>query len=287
MYHLIHFRVIILAIIFVCNSILAQESQEDSVVYGWKKEVIGNLNLTQASFENWQQGGESALAWQTNINSNFILNTVNYEWNNTAKFTLGFAKVGDIEARKSADEISLESVLTRKLSTVFNPFVAFTAKTQLLSGFQYDGDIKTQVSQFLDPGYFTQSAGIGYSPNEWVTTRFGVAVKETITSDFPIPYADDPVTPEIEKTKVEPGLTSVTDFKRELAENILFISKLDLFSDLEAIDRIDVLWENDIVMTVTKLINVTLEFDLLYDKDVSDERQIRQVLSVGLAYKLL
>ena len=37
----------------------------DSVVYGWSKAVVGNLNLTQASFDNWQQGGESTLAWPT------------------------------------------------------------------------------------------------------------------------------------------------------------------------------------------------------------------------------
>lgn len=267
-------------------SLYAQE-QPDTTQYGWQNEIIGSVNLTQASFDNWQKGGENTLAWQVKMTANFNLDQEKYNWSNKGKFNLGFAKVGDQEARKSADEINIESVYSRKLGHPLNPFVAVTAKTQFVSGFEYTDDAKTKVSEFMDPGYFTQSVGVGYTPNENFKTRLGATLKETITSDFPVPYADDPETPELEKTKVEPGISSVTNFKKKLEDNIIFTSDLDIFTDLEAFDRIDVLWENNLTFQVTKLINVTLDVDLLYDKDISDRRQIKQVLALGLSYTFL
>ncbi|MFQ6114940.1 MAG: DUF3078 domain-containing protein, partial [bacterium] len=263
------------------SSLFAQDSEKEAPEYGWKNEIIGNLNLTQASFDNWEQGGENTLAWQITLNTKSTLDKEKYNWSNAGKFTLGFAKVGDAEAKKSADEIKLESVLSPKLNPRVNPFVAVTAKTQFVSGFEYDGDIKSKVSEFLDPGYFTQSLGIVYSPADIIRTRLGASVKETITSDFPIPYADDPDTPEIEKTKVEPGISSVTEFKKNFHENILLNCRLDIFSDLEAFNRIDVLWENNLTLKVTKFINVSVNVDVFYDRDISKRRQIKQVLAVG------
>jgi len=179
---------------------------------------------------------------------------------------LGYAKIEGEEARKSADEINLESVYTKKLSKYLNPFVAVTAKTQFLSGFQYSDTSKTKISEFLDPGYFTQSAGL---------TRLGVTLKETATDIFP------------QESGLEVGVSSVTNYKRQFQENVIFSSKLDVFSDLEAFDRIDVLWENDLTLKVAKYITVTVEADLFYDKDISDKKQIRQTLAVGLTYTFL
>lgn len=264
-----------LGIVLIFNSkLVAQEA--DTTDYGWKNEIIGNLNLTQASFDNWEQGGENTLAWQIKFNANFTLDQEKYNWANTGKFILGFAKIEGNEARKSADEINLESVLTRKLGKLLNPFIAITAKTQFVSGFQYDeNDNKTKISEFLDPGYFTQGIGLGYSPNDQFKTRLGATVKETVTDIFP------------EKSKVEPGISSITDFKKKFEENVIFTSKLDIFSDLETFDRIDVLWENNLTLKVTKFVNVTVNVDLFYDKDVSDRRQIRQTLAVGFTYTFL
>ncbi|RMF64064.1 MAG: DUF3078 domain-containing protein [Calditrichaeota bacterium] len=272
-----HTVVLLLVGLFLAPSrLVGQESKSDSVKYGWRNEIIGTLNLTQASFDNWQQGGESALAWQIKLDGGFDLVQEKYDWSNRARFTLGFAKVAGSEARKSADEVSLESVYTRKLSRLLNPFFGVTAKTQTVAGFEYDDqDNKTKISKFLDPGYFTQSVGFGYAPNEVFKTRLGATVKETVTDLFP------------EESKVEPGISSVSEFKKKFEENVFFTSRLDIFSDLEAFDRIDVLWENNLNLKVTKFINVSLNVDLFYDKDVSSRRQIKQVLAVGFTYTFL
>ncbi|MFQ5676158.1 MAG: DUF3078 domain-containing protein [bacterium] len=282
------YRLISWGLFFIVPALLfGQQVQQDSAQYGWKSQVIGGLNLTQASFDNWEQGGESSLAWQLKLDLNFTNDQEKYHWANTSKLTLGYAKVGDDEAKKSADEISLESVYTRKLSRSLNPFVAISVKTQFASGFQFNGDTKIKVSKFLDPGYFTQSVGIGYIANPSFKSRLGVTVKETFTNDFPVPYADDPDTPEIEKTKVEPGISSVTNFTRQVDENVVFTSKLDVFTDLEAFNRIDMLWENTLTLKVSKYINVSVEMVLFYDKDITGDLQVKEVLAVGFTYAIL
>ena len=66
----------IVAISFVfITSIHAQEAEPkaEEVTYGWKNQVVSGLNLTQTSFDNWSQGGESSLSWQFNLNASFKL----------------------------------------------------------------------------------------------------------------------------------------------------------------------------------------------------------------------
>jgi len=221
---------LIFFVIFSAPLIFAQDKPAEEPKYGWQKEMVGGLNLTQTSFDNWKQGGENSYAWQLNLNLKFINDQEKTNWANTGKLTYGSNKTGDQEMRKSIDEIKLESVLTYKLGVLINPYVAVTGETQFAPGYNYGTDPKTQLSAFMDPGYFRESAGVGFKPNEIVKTRLGVALKQTLTSDYPAPYADDPKTVAIEKTKNEVGAESVTDVSWKVSENSLFTSKLELFS---------------------------------------------------------
>ncbi len=168
-----------------------------------------------------------------------------------------------------------------------NPYIAATGKTQFIRGYEYSGDAKIEVSNFMDPGYFTESIGVGYAPNDKIKSRLGAALKETITSDFPSPYADDPNTEKIEKTKVEIGAESTTDINFKLNEMILFTSKLELFSNLERVDEIDVNWDNLFSAKISKYISVSLNICLFYDKDINKKRQLKETLAVGLSYSFL
>lgn len=265
----------------------AQEAEEQKPEYGWKKELVGNLNLTQTQFDNWTQGGEDAFAWQLNINGKALRDEEKFKWDNSGKVSYGQTKLADIESRKSIDEIRLESVFTYLLGVYVNPYVAASAETQFTTGYSYDEDPKTAISAFLDPGYFSQSAGLGYEAAKEFKTRLGFALHETITSDYPVPYADDPDTDEIEKTKVEPGLESITDFSKTLIGNILLISKLELFYDFGAFNEMDVRWDNIFSAKISRYIDVNFNIKLFYDRALSEKRQLKQALAVGLTYTFL
>ena len=278
--------VILLSLCFVIAIAYAAIGAEEEQELGWKNELVANFNLTQASFDNWTQGGENTLGWQVGLNGKFTHFGARHEWVNTAKLAYGMQKVGDEESRKSVDEIALETVYTFKLGYFVDPYAAATARTQFSNGFEYEDSQKTAVSGFLDPGYFTQSAGVGRSYGEILKSRLGFALKETIADKYP--YADDPETEdEIEDTKVEVGMESVTDLSLTLSEDLLFTSKLEVFSNLEASNEIDVTWDNLLTAKVQQYVTVSLNVKVFYDRDISKKRQIKQSLAIGLTYTLL
>ncbi len=280
---------IIKNITFICFTVLmfftlvyTQESEEKKSEYGWKNEGVANLNFTQNEFDNWSQGGEDTWSWQLDINAKVEDDQKSYNWTNTLKISYGKTKIGDMGARKAADEIKLESVYTYKMGIYVNPYLAVTGLTQFTDGYDYSKDPKVKISGFMDPGYFTQSAGIGVEPNAYIKTRLGGAIKETITSSdtAAIIYADG------EDIRVEYGMESVTDINYKFNEILLFTSKLELFSNLHGIDEIDVNWDNLFSAKVTKFITASLNIRLFYDKDISEKRQLKQILAVGLSYTL-
>jgi hypothetical protein len=279
--------VLILLSIFILPNLFAQDKPAEPPKYGWQKSMVGGINLTQTSFDNWVQGGENQLAWQINLNGKFVNDQEKTNWANTGKFTYGNTKSGKEQAKKSIDEIKLESVLTYKLGVLINPFVAVTGETQFAPGYNYGTTPKTQLSAFMDPGYLRESAGVGFKPNEIVKTRLGVALKQTITSDYPAPYADDPKTTKIEKIKNEVGGESVTDVSWKISENSLFTSKLELFSALKSLEETDVNWDNVLTTKISKYFNVNFNFKLFYDRDISKMRQIKQAIALGVSYNFL
>lgn len=279
------FQLLCLLLIFPAL-LLAQEAapkapEKPAPEYGWKKAVIGGINITQTSFDNWTKGGENTLAWQLNLNFNFTNEQEKFDWANTGKFVYGHTKSGDAESRKSLDEIKLESVLTYKRTTLINPFLAATGESQLTPGYEYEPKLK--ISALLDPGYFRESAGIGYKPSETVKTRLGVALKQTITDKYALRFTGDAE----ETMKNEIGAESVTDLNWKISATTLLISKLELFSTLKAFDETDVNWDNVLSAKLSKYFNVNLNFKLFYDKDISKKRQIKQALALGLTYSFL
>ncbi len=277
-----HKLIIIISIVFTYSLILsAQEDEKKEPVYGWQNLVIGNLNFTQNSFENWAAGGENSWAWQLDFSGNFTNDQQDFNWANSAKLSFGQAKVGDIGSRKAADEIKLESVYTYKLNDYLNPYAAATAQTQFVKGYAYTTDSKTAISDIFDPAYFTQSIGVGYKPNEIIKTRAGAALKETITNKHAEIYSNG------EKNRVELGAESVTDLNMQLSESILYTSKLELFSTLNAINEVDVNWDNVFAAKVSDYIKVTFNFKLFYDRDISPKRQLKQTLGAGLSYSFM
>ena len=128
---------------------------------------------------------------------------------------------------------------------------------------------------------------ITHGLDEIIKTRLGAALKQTITRNYPSPYADDPETDKIEKIKSEIGAESVTDISWKISETSLFTSKLELFSALTAVDEIDVNWDNIFTTKISKYFNINLNVKLFYDKDISAKRQLKQALALGLTYNFI
>ena len=284
-----------LLLLFFCAGVLtqavvAQDDAKEPPKYGWVNEMVGNLNFTQTSIDNPLQGGEDSWNTQLDINGKFVNDQKKYNWENTAKLSYGQSKIGDASARKSSDEIRFESVYTHKLGVYVNPYVAGTAQSQIASGYAYTDDSKLEISKFLNPGFFTESLGLGYEPMKNLKTRLGLAFKQTMVTDevFAARYStDDVATEKIEKIRSEVGMESVTDFSRKVSENIVYTTKLSLFSTLNALNETDVRWDNLLAAKVSKYVTVSFNLKVFYDRDIALKREIQQVLAAGLSYTFL
>ncbi len=275
--------------LFIIHSAPATENEEleEEMEYGWEKQVVASLNLTQAQFDNWTQGGENTLAWQFNLNSSFTRTGQRFDWSTTGKSSYGQAKIGDLGTRKSSDEVQIESVYQYKVGRHINPYVSALLQTQFTKGYRYTEDDRFAVSDFFDPAYVTVSAGFSYQPAEFIKMRLGAATKTTITREHAVALTDDPATGKIEKIDTEFGVLSVTEIRKPLAENILLTSKLDLFSNLESFKKVDVRWDTILSAKVTRLVDVSINVELLYDSNISPKRQLKQLLALGLSYSFL
>jgi len=255
--------------------------------YGWLKEAVGSVNLTQTSFDNWAAGGENSFAWQISVNYKFVNDQEKTNWATSGKMAYGNTKQGDADFRTSSDEIKFESVYKYKLGVWVNPYASFNAETQFAKGYDYSVDPRNQISAFMDPGYFRESFGVGYQQGEMVKTRAGLSFKQTLTRDFPDPYANDPDTPETETTRSEVGLESVTDLNYKFAENTKLTSKLELFSAFQGFEEIDVNWDNILTTKINQYFSMNVNVKLLYDHDISAKRQLKQSMAFGITYSFL
>ncbi len=256
-------------IFLLSGMIMAQDEKEPT--YGWQKEATAALNLTQSTFDNYAAGGENSTAWQFRLGLKFVNDQEKFNWANTGKFDYGQTKIGEDDFKKSTDELKIESVFTPKVWKIVNPYASVTAETQFAAGYKYSDDGKVKFSQFMDPGYVRESIGLAYKPNDIIQARMGAAMKQVIADQFG-------------ESSNELGADAVIDVNYKITESSQVKSKLELFSNLVAADEIDISWDTDITAKITKFIAFNFNVKLVYDKDVSAKRQLKQVMGIGVSY---
>ena len=280
-----------LLLIFSMNQTLAQDAEEtvaeDSTA--WQKSVTGMLAGSQAAYDNWQEGGINSTAFSASITGSFNRKTLDWTQGHDLRLSLGSLKQEGTEFRKADDLIQWESawLFTRPgtLGPKLSPTFGFGLRTQFIDGFNYDEDPKVRVSSLFAPATLTQNAGIAYVPVEWFTQTFGLGAKETIVTieDLRESYGNDPD----EALRFEMGLSALSSLEKEIFQNVLWKSNLGLFAAFNQLDKPDVRWENLLILSVNDWLSVNFEFVTFYDLDISDEVQLKQVLSTGISVGLL
>lgn len=255
--------------------------------FGLTRRVIAGLNITQNTYKNWEAGGEDALAYSVALNSKLEKNQPRYIWTTTGDFAFGQTKQGDDPIRNAVDKMSVEGLYTHKLGTFVNPYVGLGFDTQFAEGYEYTDTSKTAKSNFIDPVYIMGGTGAGFFLKPNLTTRLGLAFKWTRADEFAHIYSDDPeTTDETETSRFETGIESVTNYSVKLGENLLYETKLGLFSAFEHIDVVDIKWDNKWTAQVAKYVNVNLNVLIYYDEDIVKKAQIKETLAIGLTYTI-
>jgi hypothetical protein len=255
----------------------------------WERSLAAGLNLTQASFDNWAQGGEDAMAWQADLNGTATRHLSKADWEFKGKVSYGETKLGDTDFRKSTDEFSLGTTYTFNRELYVRPYLGGNFRSQLAAGYVYDDatGTKAQNSAAFDPAYLSEAAGVGIEPLKDLKLKLGAAAKQTISSaDYM--WADDPETAnEMETLRSEFGAEAKADYVHAFNDNVSLKSSLVLFSNLGAFSEIDSDWDTSLISKLTSNIQMSLNVRILRDADIDRVRQWKQNLAIGFVYTLL
>jgi hypothetical protein len=277
-------KIIVLAVL-VSISITITAQTPDTTKSKWVPSFVTSIGINQIAFTNWVKGGENSIAWTLIGNFHYDkISPTEWTFKNSIKAAYGRSKIGSGVYRTTDNDLYIENVASYNLGWAVSPFISNSIRTQLASGFDYKVTPEKEIANFFDPGYITQTIGFAYDKYKSIVTRIGLGFQEIITNKF-TQYSDDPSTKqEIETLKFETGIESVTDVDLKLEENIVYKSKLRLFSQFKSLDVWDVHWDNIIAAKVTKYISVNFGLLLIYEKAQSYRTQIKEGLQVGFVY---
>ncbi len=275
-------------LLFLILLSLPLAAQEPADTTSWKHSVTTGATLTQVSYTDWAQGGENAFAWTTTLDGKSTYDVKTITVANSYKFAYGTTRLGKQGTRKTDDKIDLESMLTYKLGIHIDPYVAVTMKTQFAKGYAYDAaGLGTEISNFFDPAFLTQSAGLSYQPAPEFKTRLGAGLREIVTSHN-THYSDDPSTlDKLETSKIDGGLESVTEIEAPIAENMVFKAKLELFAPFKTFNEVIVRSDNTIAMKINQYFSANLNVQFINERAISPRTQIKQTIALGFSYVLL
>lgn len=261
----------------------------------WKSSLTAKLAGSQASFQNWAEGGVNTLAFSSGLDGKW--ERTKRGWNQVyeSRFAFGLVKQDTLDFRKAEDIIRLTATYRYtgdggldKLS----PTVALRARSQFAPGYNFEKNqfkkkrpLPQKVSDVLSPGVFTQALGMTYTYRPWLTQRVGLGGKQTVVL---IERLRELYNMEIDETvRVEVGLEAYTDFDKELFTNVHLKSSLGLFAAFNKPEKPDLLWENSLAMKVNSWLQFNVDWAVMRDDDVSRRFQFKEVFSVGIVYHIL
>lgn len=262
----------------------------------WKRGILYNLTFSQASLSNWAAGGD-----KSSLSVGSILNMfANYKkdknsWDNTFDFNLGYVSSTSLGSRKNDDRFDLVSKYGYAINNKLNYAILANLRSQFFRGYTYEGGEKTFTSSFMSPGYLLNSIGIDYKP-------------ATSTSIFVSPltarwvFVNDPFLSSKGLYGVDPGKTSnleigayaTVNFLKDIAPNIVYKARLDLFSNYrENPQNVDLFMSNILSVKLSKIFTVNWNVDLIYDDDArlfgplgtSPALQFKSLVGLGVQFK--
>ncbi|HEY4148472.1 MAG TPA: DUF3078 domain-containing protein [Chitinophagaceae bacterium] len=295
--------------------------------HGWKVGGLASVNIGQGSSHNWAAGAETfSFSTAAFLNAFAIKKDGRWTWYNNIDLSYAMVNAASTGVRKTDDKIDFVSKASYSLNPHFDLSGVVNFRSQFTDGFEYNyfgHGLQHRISGFMAPAYLIVAPGVTWKPcsyfNLFVSPISGRWVFVTNnpysyvsptgvlpTGETEIPLATNYGVDPTKKVKFELGAFASATFAKEIMKNVTFSSRADFYSNylkdkrLGDIDdgksrpqNVSVFWTNSLIMKVNKWLNVTYNFDLIYDDDVrqfgadkmSAGTQTRSLLTVGFAVK--
>jgi hypothetical protein len=282
------------SIFYLHKNFIPQRLLNINVNY-WRVHSTFGININQAAFsDNWSGGGVNSLALggQFNYNAEYNKDKINYV--TQIDLVYGKLKNKDQLERKTNDRIFVDNKAAMQISKYWYFFGSLSFESQFDIGYTYAKDdngneTRSVISNFMAPGYVTESIGLEYKPVNYFSLRLGTGTaRQTFMLDTTL-YKNNPKNfgVPIGKTfKNELAFQAVANIDKDIAKNLNLKSRYLLFASYEKIDHIVQRLDLTLTAKVNRFINVTVNGVALYDDDFSNYLQTSQALSLGILYNL-
>jgi len=267
----------------------------DYKVIHWKKAVAFGLNFSQSAFtSNYSAGGVNSVALGTNFIYHTEYNNAPFSYVSELNLTYGVAKNKGQGKRKTNDRIYFDNKVASQLSKHWYLFGALTFESQFDKGFNYvdqgNGRFDAQqISNFMAPGYLTESLGLEYKPAPYFDLRLGTGTaRQTFVLDKNVRrFQTDNYGVDTNKTvKNDLAFQMVALFDKDIMKNIHLNTRYALFIPYgQSIKYITHRVDAVLSARVNRLINVTINGTLLYDQHTSKDAQATEGLALGMLYR--
>ncbi len=270
---------------------------KDTVHKTWKLGGLFNLNINQGSLSNWSSGGDKfSFSLNSYLNVFAFYKKDKHAWDNCLDLAFGIVNTTSLGSRKASDRIDLLSKYGYAISPKWNTSVLFNARTQFAEGFAYSKtaaglDTSAVISKAFSPAFVLLSVGFDYKPNDHfslflspLTERWVIVTDAALAANFGVLPG--------KKSKNELGAFVSANYMANLGANIVYKSKMDLFSNYKNNPQnIDIFWTNVLTAKLTKFINFSFNVDMIYDNDTKNINATKgpapqwlQLMGVGFAY---
>lgn len=274
--------------------VIPQKTLELEVSY-WRNWTSFGINANQASFsDNWNGGGVNSISvgGLFDHKSEYVRDDKSFVSQISLKY--GKVKNKDQSARKSNDRIFWDNKAALKFSKYWSFFASLALETQFDVGYSYSrNDFGEEVrsdpiSNFMAPGYITESIGLEYKPDKSFSLRLGTGTaRQTLILDDRLVFDDRPnFGVEAGKNfKNELAFQVVANLDKNISSNLNLLARYAFFANYEEFKNASHRLDATLTARVSRVINVSLSTVVWYDKNVVSDVQMSENLALGIMYK--
>ena len=270
------------------TGVVASAQDTTAIQPAWKIGIETGLGITQAAYsDNWTGGESGSIIWVSNFRGTAERKfSESWLFNNELKLEFGqtHTQVDSTKQwekpKKSADKVRFDTILRLTKGWAVDPYTAGTLESQFV-------DASGAKKIYFNPVDLTEAIGVARDlikvPDVRVlTTRLGFGLRQHLMHAA--------------KTTNDGGIEWVTDLALGSPNSkYSFVSKFTVFQALfnSQSDQLpndnwktaDLNWDNSLRASLNSVLQMSLGWQLLYDKEIDLGGRFKETLALGVAYK--
>lgn len=252
-----------------------------------------NLVFNQATFNNWNAGGNNNIGVIAKTNYNLSYKKDKHFLENIFQFGFGFVATDGQATKKTDDYLNITSNYGYDIGKNYYLSSGIQFVTQFGPGYNYNATpnpvFADRISKFMAPGYLNLGLGLSYNPNENIQIIFRpLNGRFTFVSD-PLLQKEGKygLLKDGQSVRSELGVRLNFIYRLNIYKGIYMDNQLNLFSNyLEHTERVNISYNAALNIKFNKFITTVVNLDLLYDHYQIQKLQTKQTLGIGFVYNL-